>query len=170
MRPRNAPNTRATRPRVDWRTLKSNHSMEGAAVTTVHQAVPTMIGDDIELAGRLYEAVGHHPALQGFTRELSIVTFRCVGVILRSFAPHAALSSAASAVVQQGGAGTLHQGLRSGRPHPGGALRLARELDLLLHGDGHRRGADAVAKRVRGERPVEDACHAIEGVLAVNPE
>ena len=37
-------------------------------------------------------------------------------VLLEEFAPHAALFPRASVVVHQGGAGTVHQGLLSGRP------------------------------------------------------
>lgn len=116
------------------------------------------------------------------------------GVTLQPFAPHAALFPRASAIVHQGGAGTLHQGLRSGRPtlvvpfahdQPDNAwrvqrlgvsrtlppgwyttVRVERELRKLLEDEGYRRRAEAVARRVREESPVEDACEAIEEVLA----
>jgi rhamnosyltransferase subunit B len=116
------------------------------------------------------------------------------GVLLEPFAPHAALFPRASAVVHQGGAGTLHQGLRSGRPtlvvpfahdqpdnahrvqrlgvsrtlRPGRyrARRVEKELRALLEDDGYRTRAAAVAERVRAEDAVGAACDAIEEVLA----
>lgn len=116
------------------------------------------------------------------------------GVILETFAPHAALFPRASVIIHQGGAGTLHQGLRSGRPtlvvpfahdqpdnawrvrHLGvsrtlaptrySVSRVTRELTFLLQDEGIRARAEAVAERVRAERPVEDACDAIDEMLA----
>lgn len=116
------------------------------------------------------------------------------GVILEPFAPHAALFPRASAVVHQGGAGTLHQGLRSGRPtlvvpfahdqpdnayrverlgvsrtlRPGRytAVRVAENLRILLHDGAYRARAQAVAERVRREDGVRAACDALEEVLA----
>jgi rhamnosyltransferase subunit B len=139
------------------------------------------------LGQRAVLLVGHHPENhpRGHLPE---------GVMLQPFAPHAALFPRASAIVHQGGAGTLHQGLRAGRPtlvvpfahdQPDNAWRVERlgvsrtlrpgrytvarvekELGRLLEDEGYRGRAEAVARRVRGERPVEDACDAIEEVLA----
>lgn len=115
------------------------------------------------------------------------------GVFLAAFAPHSALFPRASVVIHQGGAGTLHQGLRAGRPtlvvpfahdQPDNAWRVrqlgvsrtlpprrysvsrvTREVQFLLRDGEVRERAAAVAQRVQAERPVEDACDAIEGVL-----
>jgi UDP:flavonoid glycosyltransferase YjiC (YdhE family) len=116
------------------------------------------------------------------------------GVRLEDFAPHAALFPRASAVVHQGGAGTLHQALRAGRPtlvvpfahdQPDNAHRVERlgvsrtlrparyragrvekELKWLLEDPGYAGRAGMVAERVRGEDGVGAACDAIEEVLA----
>ncbi|MEW5926502.1 MAG: nucleotide disphospho-sugar-binding domain-containing protein [Gemmatimonadota bacterium] len=116
------------------------------------------------------------------------------GVILEPFAPHAALFPRASAVVHQGGAGTLHQGLRSGRPtlvvpfahdQPDNAYRVERlgvsrtlrprrytaarvgeNLGILLRDGACRARAEAVAERVRREDGARAACDALEEVLA----
>ncbi len=115
------------------------------------------------------------------------------GVLVESFAPHAALFGRAAAIVHQGGAGTLHQALRAGRPmlvvphahdqpdnahrarrlgvarvvSPGAytASRAAHELTRLLDDPLYRRSAEVVAGRVRAEDGVGDACRAIEGVI-----
>jgi UDP:flavonoid glycosyltransferase YjiC (YdhE family) len=116
------------------------------------------------------------------------------GVHLEDFAPHAALFPRASVVVHQGGAGTLHQALRAGRPtlvvpfahdQPDNAHRVerlgvsrtlrparyraervAKELKMLLEEPAYAARAGAVAERVRGEDGVGAACDAIEEVLA----
>lgn len=116
------------------------------------------------------------------------------GVQLEDFAPHAALFPRASVVVHQGGAGTLHQALRAGRPtlvtpfahdQPDNAHRVERlgvsrtlrpsryragrvekELKRLLEEPAYAARAEAVAEEVRGEDGVGAACGAIEAVLA----
>jgi rhamnosyltransferase subunit B len=115
-------------------------------------------------------------------------------VLLEESAPHAAVFPRASVVVHQAGAGTLHQGLRSGRPtlavpfahdqpdnayrverlgvsrtlgpHRYRADRVAKELGLLLRDDRYRAKAAAVAERVRAEDGVRAACDAIEEALS----
>ena len=110
-----------------------------------------------------------------------------------SFAPHAALFPRAAVVVHQGGIGTLHQGLRAGRPtlvvphahdQPDNAFRLGRlgvsrtllprhyvagrvtrELETLLGGDYATRAAE-IAGRVRLEDGVTAACDAVERALS----
>jgi UDP:flavonoid glycosyltransferase YjiC (YdhE family) len=108
-------------------------------------------------------------------------------------APHAALFPRASLVVHQGGAGTLHHALRSGRPmlvvpfahdQPDNAYRVerlgvartiradrytaarvARDLRVLTGDDAWRVRAAAVAARVQAEDAVGAACDAVEEVL-----
>jgi UDP:flavonoid glycosyltransferase YjiC (YdhE family) len=115
------------------------------------------------------------------------------GVHLEDFAPHAALFPRAAAVVHQGGAGTLQQALRAGRPtlvvpfahdqfdnaHRVARLgvsrtllprryragRVEKELRTLLEDPEYTARAGAVAERVRGEDGVGAACDAIEEVL-----
>lgn len=115
------------------------------------------------------------------------------GVVVEEFAPHAALFPRSSAIVHQGGAGTLHQGLRSGRPtvvvphahdQPDNAhrverlgvsrtirprryraRRVARELATLLGEQSYAARAAEVATRVRAEDGVAAACGAIEALL-----
>ncbi len=112
---------------------------------------------------------------------------------LAEFAPHAALFARAAAVVHQGGVGTLHQALASGRPtlvvphahdQPDNAYRVQRlgvsrtlypkhycpaaverELRHLLDEPRYRRRAAEVGLIVRGENGVASACDAIESVL-----
>jgi rhamnosyltransferase subunit B len=114
-------------------------------------------------------------------------------VMLVPFAPHSALFPRASVVVHQGGAGTLHQGFRSGRPtlivpyahdQPDHAYRAERlgvsrtltprrytlrrvtsALQALTADPGYATAAAAVAARVRAEDGVTAACDAIESVL-----
>lgn len=116
------------------------------------------------------------------------------GVLLEAFAPHAELFPRAAAIVHQGGAGTLHQGLRSGRPtlvvpfahdQPDNAWRVERldvsrtlrprryaarrveaELRRLLEDGGYAARAEEVGRRVREEDGVRAACDAIEATLA----
>lgn len=108
-------------------------------------------------------------------------------------APHAALFPRASVVVHQGGVGTLHQALRSGRPTlivpfahdqpdnawraerlgvsrtlaPGRyrAGRVARELGALLAEERYRHRAGQVAFEVGAEDGVAVACDALEALL-----
>ncbi|MHB1326588.1 MAG: glycosyltransferase [Gemmatimonadales bacterium] len=114
-------------------------------------------------------------------------------VHLEPYASHAALFPHASAIVHQGGIGTLHQALRSGRPtlivpfshdQPDNAFRVARlgnsrtlfpnryraarvarELSLLLNDTSHRDQAEAIGEQVRGERGAAAACDVIEAQL-----
>ena len=115
------------------------------------------------------------------------------GVLLVEFAPHALLFPRAAVVVHQGGAGTLHQGLRAGKPtlvvpfahdQPDNAYRVERlgvsrtlpapryrasrvvdELRTLLEDDGYGRRAEEVATIVRREDGVAAACDALEALL-----
>ncbi len=114
-------------------------------------------------------------------------------VRLEPYAPHAALFPYASAIVHQGGIGTLHQALRSGRPtlivpfshdqpdnahrtarlgcsrtilpHRYRADRVARELRMLLDDPIFRNRATAVGEQVRAEGGARAACDVIESVL-----
>jgi rhamnosyltransferase subunit B len=116
------------------------------------------------------------------------------GVMLVPFAPHAKLFRQAAVVVHQGGAGTLHQGLRSGRPtlvvpfahdQPDNAWRAerlgvsrtvparsytarsaAREIARLLSDERIRARAEEVADQVRAEDGVGAACDAIERIIS----
>lgn len=104
-------------------------------------------------------------------------------------APHSLIFPRAAATIQQCGAGTMGQALRSGRPtlavpfahdQPDNAYRArrlgvarilpaaryraeraARELDRLTSDQTYARAAAAVAERVRSERGVDAACDAI---------
>lgn len=114
-------------------------------------------------------------------------------VILVPFAPHAALFPRAAAIVHQGGAGTLQQALRAGRPtlvvpyandQPDNAFRVARlgvsrtlpprrytarrvevELRQILNDGTYRARAEAVAAELRAKAGAEAACEAIEEFL-----
>lgn len=115
-------------------------------------------------------------------------------VCVTEWAPHSELFARASVIVHQGGAGTLHTALRSGRPmlivpfaHDQGdnavraeRLGVARVLfpsqyrrrvvaghlrDLLLDARFAERGA-VVGESVRAERGAERACEALEGLVA----
>jgi UDP:flavonoid glycosyltransferase YjiC (YdhE family) len=114
-------------------------------------------------------------------------------VHLAEFAPHAALFARASAVVHQGGAGTLHQALANGRPmlvvphshdQPDNAARVTRlgvartvyprqytvarvvrELRELA-APRYRQLATEVGALVRAENGPQRACDAIERLLA----
>jgi rhamnosyltransferase subunit B len=112
------------------------------------------------------------------------------GVAVVDRAPFSKLFPRAAAVVHQGGIGTIGQALRAGRPQllvpfafdqPDNALRVerlgsaqvlyprqytapraARLLDDLIGASGYARRAGEVARRVRSEDGVGDACDAIE--------
>lgn len=115
------------------------------------------------------------------------------GLFVAEFAPHAPLFARAAAIVHQGGAGTLHQALASGRPmlvvphahdQPDNARRatalgvgrtlfpsrydepaLERELRALLDAPSCRARAAEVAAVVRGENGAARAADAIERLL-----
>ena len=114
-------------------------------------------------------------------------------ILVVDYAPHAALFPRAAAVVHQGGVGTLHQALASGRPmlvvphahdQPDNAHRVtrlgvartlyptkygvdavARSLELLLGDVSVARRAEEVGALVRAEKGVVTACDAMEGLL-----
>src|SRR5215208_1905111 len=116
------------------------------------------------------------------------------GVAAVDYAPFSKLFPRAAAVVHQGGIGTIGQVLRSGRPQLvvpfagdqpdnaqrvqrlGGAEvlyprqytapRVARRLGDLLGESGYARRAGEIARRVRSEAGVSDACDAIEELFA----
>ena len=115
-------------------------------------------------------------------------------VFVTDFARHAALFPRAAAIIHQGGAGTLHQALHSGRPmlvvphahdqpdnayrarrlgvartlapHRYRVARLTRDLRLLLEDPSYARRAEEVADIVRGEPGVQGAADAVEEVLS----
>jgi UDP:flavonoid glycosyltransferase YjiC (YdhE family) len=115
-------------------------------------------------------------------------------VIAVDYAPHAALMPRAAAVVHQGGAGTLHHALASGRPmivvpfahdQPDNAdrarrlglarvisprryraRRVAHALREVLRDWQMANAAAHVAARIRAEDGVSAACDAIERVAA----
>ncbi len=119
------------------------------------------------------------------------------GVIAVEYAPHTALFPRAAVVVHQGGAGTLQQGLASGRPmlvvphahdqadnayrarrlgvarviRPGRyrAARVARTLRAILDDRAFADAAARVAAQVRAEDGVGTACDAIERLAADRP-
>jgi rhamnosyltransferase subunit B len=114
--------------------------------------------------------------------------------LVLEYAPHDAVFARASVIVHQGGAGTLHQALRAGRPtlvvphahdQADNARRLAslgvsrtvsprqyrvaaveRALHALLHDTGAAQRSREVAAVVAAEPGAAAACDAIEAVLA----
>ncbi len=114
-------------------------------------------------------------------------------ILLEEYAPHAALFPRASLVVHQGGAGTLHQAMRSGRPalivpfandQPDNAHRVSKlgvsrtltpreytvrrvmaELRMLLSDTGFRDRAGVTAKAIREEDAIGSACDVIERLM-----
>jgi len=136
-----------------------------------------------EVGCRAVLLVGHHP-------ENRPAVPLPDGVIAVEYASHAALFPRASVIVHQGGAGTLHQALASGRPmlvvpyahdqpdnadrarrlgvariiRPGRyrAARVARALRALLGETTWTEAAARVATQVRAEDGVRTACDAIE--------
>ena len=116
------------------------------------------------------------------------------GVFLAEYARHAALFPHAAAIVHQGGAGTLHQALRAGRPmlvvphshdQPDNAHRVVRlgvaravdprryrphrverEIGRLLEDPGYGRRAAAIAAAVRDEPGARGAADALEALLS----
>src|SRR5262249_43133583 len=132
----------------------------------------------------------------GFERNRPDPAVLADDILLVDRAPHQLLFPRASAIVHQGGAGTLGQALRSGRPMlvvPHGhdqfdnafrvtklgvartlyprryrAARVARELGRLL-GGAYRARAGTVATTVRGEDGASSAAAALEQLLVVAP-
>jgi rhamnosyltransferase subunit B len=118
-------------------------------------------------------------------------------LLVIEYAPHATLFPRAAAIVHQGGAGTLHQGLASGRPtlvvphahdQPDNAMRAARlgvsrtlyprryteaavvrELQKLLSNKAYAERAAEVGARVQAEEGAEAAADAIERLLGRTP-
>jgi len=116
------------------------------------------------------------------------------GAAAVDYAPFSKLFPRAAAVVHQGGIGTIGQVLRSGRPQlvvpfavdqPDNALRVqrlggaevlyprryaapraARRLHDLIGASGYASRAGEIARRVRSEDGVGDACDAIEELFA----
>jgi len=114
-------------------------------------------------------------------------------ILAVDYAPHAALFPRAAAIVHQGGVGTTHQALASGRPmlvvphahdQPDNAARVARlgvartlypkrytvnavtrELGALLEDERYASRAKEVAATVRAEAGAATACGAIERLL-----
>jgi rhamnosyltransferase subunit B len=115
-------------------------------------------------------------------------------VLVLEYAPHATLFPRAAAIVHQGGVGTTHQALASGRPtlivpwahdQPDNAMRAARlgvsrtlfprryteanvvrDLGQLLGDARYATRAAEVGSRVQGERGAQAASDAIERLLA----
>jgi UDP:flavonoid glycosyltransferase YjiC (YdhE family) len=115
------------------------------------------------------------------------------GVIAAVYAPYSEIFPRAAAIVHQGGAGTTAQALRSGRPmlfvpfahdqHDNAArvirlgiarqvsrkayraAKVAKELGLLLDGDGNAARAADVGRKIQAEDGVAAACEALEGLL-----
>jgi UDP:flavonoid glycosyltransferase YjiC (YdhE family) len=118
-------------------------------------------------------------------------------VLAIEYAPHATLFPRAAAIVHQGGVGTTHQALASGRPtlvvphahdQPDNAMRVARlgvsrtlyphryseaavvrELGALLSDRGYGARAGDVGGCVRQEGGAERACDALESLIATMP-
>ena len=116
------------------------------------------------------------------------------GIIAAEYAPHSEVFPRAAAVVHQGGAGTLAQAMRAGRPmlvvpwahdQPDNAHRVAclgasrtlyprrytaraveKHLRALLDDPSYSARAAEVGRGVRAEDGVASACEAIERVLA----
>lgn len=162
----------------------------------------TLGSSAVGAAGTFYEASAQAVRQLGLRAVLLVGAQGKNGPVGRSgddilrvaFAPHAALFPRASAVVHQGGAGTLHQALRSGRPtivvpfahdqpdnafraeRLGGSLTIrpsrysartaARALRRLLDVPGYAARAEAVGAQVRAEDGVTNACDALEALLA----
>jgi UDP:flavonoid glycosyltransferase YjiC (YdhE family) len=115
-------------------------------------------------------------------------------VLVLEYAPHATLFPRAAAIVHQGGVGTTHQALASGRPtlivpwahdQPDNAMRVARlgvsktlfprryteanvvrDLGQLLGDARYAARAAEVGSRVQGEHGAQAACDALERLLA----
>lgn len=118
-------------------------------------------------------------------------------VLAIEYAPHATLFPRAAAIVHQGGVGTTHQALASGRPtlivpwahdQPDNAMRaarlgvsrtlgprrytdanVARELGELMSEERYGARARQVGEQVRAERGPERACDALERLLEAHP-
>ena len=129
---------------------------------------------------------GHRPEVRGRS-----------GVFVAEWAPHSELFPRAAATVHQGGAGTLHTALASGRPmlvvphaHDQGdnAVRSARlgvarvvfpsqyrrnvvrdHLRALLSEHSWSENASAVSAKVRAEHGAERACEALEALASRSP-
>ena len=115
-------------------------------------------------------------------------------VLALEYAPHATLFPRAVAIVHQGGVGTTHQALASGKPtlivpwahdQPDNAMRdarlgvsrtlfprryteanVTRELALLLGDPSYAARAATTGEQVRAEHGAEAACDALERLLA----
>jgi rhamnosyltransferase subunit B len=154
----------------------------------------------VEAAGSFYEVSANAARQLGRRAVLLIGRHahnRPAGIgddaLVLEYAPHATLFPRAAAIVHQGGAGTTHQALASGRPtlivpwahdQPDNAMRAARlgvsrtlfprqyteanvvqDLGHLLGDARYVTTAAEVGSRVRGEHGAQAACDAIERLL-----
>jgi rhamnosyltransferase subunit B len=203
-------------PQPDWppHTLVTGPVLyNGAAPSSVPAALETFLAGGppplvftlgtsaVESAGTFYEVsaevarrlgqravllIGRHP----HNRPVAVGD----DVLVLEYAPHDAVFARASVIVHQGGAGTLHQALRAGRPtlvvphahdQADNARRLAslgvsrtvyprqyrvaaveQALHALLHDTGAAQRSREVAAVVAAEPGAAAACDAIEAVLA----
>jgi UDP:flavonoid glycosyltransferase YjiC (YdhE family) len=150
-------------------------------------------GDFYQQSAEAVRLLGRRTVMLVGSHEDNRPTALPAGVRLESYASHAALFPRASVIVHQGGAGTLHQALRAGRPtlivpfahdQPDNAYRaeklgtsrtlpssryrarrVARELERLLTDPSYHRNAADVGTVVRQEDGAAAACFLIEGLL-----
>jgi rhamnosyltransferase subunit B len=150
-------------------------------------------GSFFELSARAVHRLGRRAILLSGKDAGNQPTFDTPGVIAVEFARHADLFPHAAAIVHQGGAGTLHQALRSGRPmlvvphahdqpdnahrltrlgvartlYPSqyGVERVARELGALIDGPSYGARAQAIRSVVAAEDGEGRACEVIESML-----
>lgn len=163
-------------------------------VFTLGTSAVAAAGAFYDISAEVVERLGRRAVLLVGQHEVNRLKRAYRGVFAADFAPHAMLFARASAIVHQGGAGTLHQALASGCPmlvvphahdQPDNARRatalgvarvlyptrygsatLERELRLLLETPSYRQAAGQVAAIVRDEDGAARACEALEGLLA----
>jgi rhamnosyltransferase subunit B len=163
-------------------------------VFTLGSAAVSVAGDFYEQSAAAARRAGMRAVLLvGAHEQNRRVGSASADVLVVEHAPHHALMPRAAATVHQGGAGTLHQALRAGRPmlvvpfahdQPDNAYRAARlgvartlapsryradraadALRRLLDDPQVVRSAAQVGEAVRGEGGAEEACDAIEALV-----
>jgi len=162
-------------------------------VFTLGTSAVAAAGSFYEVSAEAARRLGRRAVLLAGRHEENRQGAMGADVFVTDFARHAALFPRAAAIIHQGGAGTLHQALHSGRPmlvvphahdqpdnayrarrlgvartlapHRYRVARLTRDLRLLLEDPSYARRAEEVADTVRGEPGVQGAADAVEEVL-----
>lgn len=164
-----------------------------ALVFTLGTSAVVSAGSFYDVSAEVARSLGRRAVLLAGRHAENRPSVSHADIFVADFARHDALFPRAAAIIHQGGAGTLHQGLRSGSPmlvvphahdQPDNASRVERlgvarslkpshyraervqrHLASLLDEPAYRERAETVAHLVKAEPGAEGAARAIENLL-----